>query len=213
MIQAVSNFKMVNSKVNATNYDAKKNVMSNMVTSSQVADSFIHSKKSNQIAFKGNLTKTGGNLLGDAGSKIGGIAKRVADEASEVIGGAVRKLTKKNELPVVEKPTFLYSQRDGNLMSYKYDALNKLKEMLTKGEITQTQYEKKVTEFTDYFNNATSLPDSISSSTINSAKPSFKGDDIGVDASGYDGSGVDGGDFDCDSGDLDPDSLLSLLSS
>lgn len=107
MITAVSSFKASNYKSNSTNYDAKNSVMSNVVSFNQNNDSFT---KSNQVSFKGNLAaKVGEGILGDAGSKVGGIARRLGEETSEAIDKGFRILTKEKSLPITETPVVLPS--------------------------------------------------------------------------------------------------------
>lgn len=67
-------------------------------------NNFTNSKQSTQVAFSGNFTKLGTNLVTDEGSQLGGKIRRFAQEASESLGRTFRKLTGKNELPVTEKP-------------------------------------------------------------------------------------------------------------
>lgn len=102
MITAVQSFKANNFKANSTNYNVRKNAMSNVVSFNQVADSFT---KSNKVSFKGNFAKVGEDILEGAGSKFGSRARRFASEAVESISGAARNLTGKgNKMPITETP-------------------------------------------------------------------------------------------------------------
>ncbi len=103
MITAISNFNGHNSKVNSANYNSS-NETRKANNSSQVIDSFANSK---QVSFKGNpmalvkgkgkLAKVSEGFLAGAGKKVDGIAKRVGEEATEVIGSTARKLKGKTK--------------------------------------------------------------------------------------------------------------------
>lgn len=101
-VQAISIFKVDNSRGRVANYPKSNNYMSRVNILSQPADSFSRSNNSSQISFKGNpmtlvkgkgkLAKASEGFLADAGKKVGGIARRVGEEATEAIGSTARKL-------------------------------------------------------------------------------------------------------------------------
>lgn len=103
MILAVSNFNENSSKIGSTK-SLNHNFTNMLNDSSQLTDRFTSSKQATPIAFTGNFTKLGKNLIGDEGAKLGGKVRRFAEEATQSIGGAFRKLTKGNELPITKKP-------------------------------------------------------------------------------------------------------------
>jgi len=114
MILAVSDFTTSKSKTNLTNYSVKRNVLSKGEHSEQHTDEFINSKQTTQISFTGNptallkgkgkLAKAGKNILVDAGLSVANKTKNLGEEASEAVGGAIRKAEVDKELPYVEKP-------------------------------------------------------------------------------------------------------------
>lgn len=234
-VQAVQIFTTNNFKANSTNYDAKSNVMSKMDNSKSVADAFT---KSNQVAFKGNLAKAGENLLGDAGSKIGGKVKRLGEEATEAIGGAFRKLTGKKELPETEKPIlnpalqtmeeFFADALNGNKTAQKnIKVLTEYGLEIPKGGVPAdggyiktyhkddifAQIDTKVANGEMSKWEATKAKDDLSfgSSDVDTSGLDASGHSFGDDVSGgYDGSGVDTSDVDF-SGGGDDGGLLDVL--
>lgn len=172
MILAVQNFKTRNFKANSANYDVRSNAMSKVDNSKAIADSFI---KSNQIAFKGNLAKVGEKAIGDLGSKI----KRAGEGVVEAAGGTLKKITGERELPFVEIPIIspsLKGERDAALSSALSRAKDELKSRLSRGEISQSTYNSKVSEMTSYYDHAKGLdPMDYSSRDIISGQPSFRG--------------------------------------
>lgn len=97
MITAIYSFKETNATLHSVK-QIKDNPTYNIMNASSPA-------KSNQISFKGNLAKVGGNVLEDVGSKFGGKVRRFAGEAAESARGIFKKLLKgKEELPFAEKP-------------------------------------------------------------------------------------------------------------
>lgn len=182
MITAVSSFKANNFKANLWNYDAKNNAMINFVNFNQVADTFT---KSNQVAFKGNLAKVGEDIIRDgAGSKLGIRARRMGEEASEVIGKGFRKLTGGNKLPEVENPIGLYDQRAANIYNYKQAAISALKKKLDAGDIDASDFKKGSNILDTYFTNAQNNT-SLASDVIDKNKPTFGSLGIDVDASDF----------------------------
>lgn len=67
-------------------------------------NTFTIQKQSTQIAFSGNFAKLGKNLVEDGNSKFGGKIRRFAEETTESIVRALKKLVGDNELPFTEKP-------------------------------------------------------------------------------------------------------------
>lgn len=136
VVQAVSNFKVNNSRSRITNYYENNNYMSRASILNQPADSFSKSNGSSQVSFKGNpmalvkgkgkLAKVGEGFLADAGKKVGGIARRVGEEATEAIGGTVRKIKGKNKLPEVKKPVIAKLQSDSSLLKELGSVYNSL---------------------------------------------------------------------------------------
>ncbi len=204
MITAISNFNGHNSKVNSANYNSG-NETRKANNSSQVIDSFANSK---QVSFKGNLAKVGENLLGDAGSKIGGKVRRLGEGIMEAASGAFRKLVGKNELPISDKAVIAPTVKDDSL-------LKKAQELFDKAPYHSSDRSKLDSVLSDpkYIKGTDNLTPGYQSElekTINSIDPThFKGDY--VPSGGVDGPVGGGSDFDCDSGDFD--SLLSLLGS
>lgn len=111
-IQAVSSFKVGNSRGRVANYQGS-NYMSRMNISNQPVDTFTKSNHASQVTFTGNpltlikdggrLAKTGESILGEAGKKVGGITRRIGEEATEAIGSATRKIKSKNKFPDSKK--------------------------------------------------------------------------------------------------------------
>lgn len=98
MISAIPKFKENNLTVNSVKQIKRTPAYNyNLISTA-------NSTKSNQIAFKGNLTKISKNVLGDVSSKFGGKVKRFGEEAAESARGLFRKLKGKEELPFTEKP-------------------------------------------------------------------------------------------------------------
>lgn len=91
MILAVQKFNVGNFKKNSTNYDAKSNTISRIDNSKSVADSF---NRSNQIAFRGSLAKLGENVLGDAGTKLGGAVRKAGEGLLEKAGAKLTGVTR-----------------------------------------------------------------------------------------------------------------------
>lgn len=195
MIQSVTNItpssNVVHNSSNSKfqNRNANENVVSKQNSLNQFSDSFNYSNSKSQVAFKGSPI----GLIKEM--KLGGVMTRLSEEAKGALGGLVRKLKGHDELPFTEKPMCLYTQRDGNILSYKREALDKLKEMLDNGDISKDTYYRKVREMNNYFDNAQNLPQSVSSRTIDQNKPSFKSSsssdvDADVDVSDVDDGGV-----------------------
>jgi len=67
-------------------------------------NNFTNSKQSTQIYFKGNLAKLGENLVEAEASKFGGKIRRLAGEATDIYRGFIKKITGKDELPIIERP-------------------------------------------------------------------------------------------------------------
>ena len=99
MITAISNFKENNSKSTSI-----KQLKDSPIYSKQLMDNFAKSKQANQISFKGNLTKVGENLLGDAGSNLGKKLARLLEETVGSARSALRKLKGQDDLPFTKKP-------------------------------------------------------------------------------------------------------------
>ena len=109
MILAVSSFNKnsYNNFVNVTN------------VSNQPKNRFISLKQVMPIAFTGNLTKLGKNLIGDESAKLGGKAKRFVEEITQSIGSTLRKWTGGNELPLTKKPLIAagYPENTANFLN------------------------------------------------------------------------------------------------
>ncbi|MFA7659342.1 MAG: hypothetical protein WCY19_07900 [Candidatus Gastranaerophilaceae bacterium] len=221
-VQAVQNFTTNNSKANVSNYGAS-NVMSKMGNSNQVADAFT---KSSQVTFKGNLAKVGENLLGDAGSKIGGKVKRLGEEATEIIGGAVRKIKGKDDLSISDKPITCNIQTNDKMKAEleqnakdwtdisghkqaSEDAIKASGHDVSSGDIDQNGY--LTTSGKDKVNDPAFGNNNDGSGADSGDLSGYDGGDVdGVDTSGYGGGEVNDCNFDCDSGDdIDPTSFMS----
>ena len=246
MITAISNSNGYNPKVNSANYNSG-NETRKANNSSQVIDSFANSK---QVSFEGNLAKAGENLLGNAGSKIGGKVRRLGEEIIEAASGAFRKLSGKNELPIADKTTIAPAKladligdaakdtsstvsstdKTLDLITQVQEAGLKIspnKDLFTNGGFFNStgahnlgdQIREKVNNGSMDPKDAKELLESISGRTIFGSSPnlssdisdisskiSFSGNHSDYIAGQYEGSGMDSGDF-------DPDSLMSFLSS
>lgn len=97
IIQSVSSFKVNNSRNKQPNYSKDNNYKSKINSYNQDTDSFHKSSNPNKILFKGapaTLIKTVEPL-----SKLNGIARRLGEEATEVISTVNVKLKGTNKLP------------------------------------------------------------------------------------------------------------------
>lgn len=78
----------------------------------------------NQIAFKGNLTKVGKNLLGDVGSNLGKKITRLSEESLDSIKSIIRKIIKENDLPFATKPLIAATKNDESIISKSLSLLS-----------------------------------------------------------------------------------------
>jgi len=102
MITAISNFKGNDAKANSI-----KRIKENPSYIKQSVDDFVNSRQTNQISFKGNLSKASKNLLENVGSNLGKKITRIAEEAAQSVKIFFRQLNVKDELPFTEKPLIL----------------------------------------------------------------------------------------------------------
>lgn len=83
------------------------------------------------------------------------------------------------ELPLVFMPPIvMYSlkgRRDANNTINCNNAIAEQKKLLKDGKITETEYNERVKEIKDYYNNADNLPAEVSSTSIKQKEPQFKG--------------------------------------
>lgn len=98
MITAIFKIKESNFKTNSI-----KQNNSTYISKSVLSDS-ISRNELKQISFKGNLTKAGGNILSESGSRLGKKIIKIAEEAIDSTKLFIKKLKKEEELPFTEKP-------------------------------------------------------------------------------------------------------------
>lgn len=205
MISAISStersFSNVNlaKKVNSRNLDSRNN------NYSQLPDTFTNSKQASQITFTGNplsvikggkkLAKTGESLLGSSGSKFGGKVRRLGEEATEAIGGAVRKLKGKEDLPKVKKPVIAATTNKYADKCAFDDATYNIEH----GNLTDGQ----INAYKDVMDKATYDKYGIDLSSRKALEDlNFNVDhDISFGSSGFDGGDLDGGIMDGGGGD------------
>lgn len=111
-------------------------------------------------------------------SKISNIVTTITKKTSKV--STKKSITVQATLPLVSIPLVAYSlkgYRDRNLTECSTQAISKLNEQLRNGKITQQEYNSRVNEINNYYNNAKKLPSDVSSSQIKQKEPTFKGDD------------------------------------
>jgi len=105
MITAISSSKEKSLSINKNNY------------TKQYIDTPINPASLNRIAFKGNLTKVGKNLLGDVGNNLGKKIMRLSEESLDSIKTIIRKITKENDLPFTTKSIVAATAGDESIIS------------------------------------------------------------------------------------------------
>ena len=87
--------------------------------------------------------------------------------------------TREKEVPFVTLPLIAYASlkgiRDTNNSSNCTKAINKQKELFNNGTIDKNEYNQRVKEIKNYYNEADKLPDKVSSSQIKRNEPQFRG--------------------------------------
>ena len=105
MITAISSSKEKSLNINKNNY------------TKQYINTPINPASINRIAFKGNLTKVGKNLLGDVGNNLGKKFTRLSEESLDSIKNIIRKITKENDLPFTTKSLIAATAGDESIIS------------------------------------------------------------------------------------------------
>jgi len=129
----------------------------------------------------------------------------------------LKKLTTKTTVkaaitavPFVTVPLVAYNlkgDRDSNLTHYCQQAIEKVKELLNDGKITQSEYNSDVNKIKNYYDNAKNLPADVSSSKIKQGEPTFGGN------SDYDVYSGNDTDDDCCDSDSDSDDAAGCATS